>query len=95
MKNIYFALVESTALLAFAETTEDQVAQIEARMAETKARLNLTDEQAERLEPVFWDSREKRLALMAKHGITRDSRSSGKDWNPSISCCQKRHGQKK
>ena len=47
-------------------------------MAQTEARLNLTDEQTEQLEPILLDHMEKRLAVMKKHGISQDSRSSGK-----------------
>ena len=37
-----------------------------------KNRLNLTDEQSEKFEPIILDQWEKRLAVMKKHGINRD-----------------------
>lgn len=46
--------------------------------SQLKARLNLTDEQTEQLEPILSAHMEKRLAVMNKHGISQDSRSSGK-----------------
>lgn len=42
-----------------------------------KVRLNLTDEQAEKFEPIFLDNKEKRLGVMKKYGIKRDSASFG------------------
>jgi len=38
-----------------------------------KNRLNLTDEQSEKFEPIILYQWEKRLAVMKKHGINRDS----------------------
>ena len=43
-----------------------------------KARLNLSDKQAEQFEPIFLGHIEKRLGVMEKHGINRDFRSFGK-----------------
>ena len=43
-----------------------------------KNRLNLTDEQSEKFEPIILDQWEKRLAVMKKHGINRDSSLSEK-----------------
>jgi|TARA_A100001234_G_C12622284_1_gene384365 hypothetical protein len=43
-----------------------------------KDRLNLTDEQAEKFKPIILYQWEKRLAVMKKHGINRDSSLSEK-----------------
>ena len=43
-----------------------------------KNRLNLTDEQSEKFEPIILDQWEKRLAVMKKHGINRDPSLSEK-----------------
>ena len=43
-----------------------------------KNRLNLTDEQSEKFEPIILYQWEKRLAVMKKHGINRDSSLSEK-----------------
>ena len=46
--------------------------------AKLKARLNLTDEQAEQIEPILMAHIEKRMGVMQKHGISQGARSSGK-----------------
>ena len=43
-----------------------------------KNRLNLTDEQSEKFEPIILYQWEKRLAVLKKHGINRDSSLSEK-----------------
>ena len=46
--------------------------------AKLKARLNLTDEQAEQVEPILMAHMEKRMGVMQKHGFSQGARSSGK-----------------
>lgn len=43
-----------------------------------KDRLNLTEEQSEKFEPIILYQSEKRLAVMKKHGISRESNLSKK-----------------
>jgi len=57
-----------TALPA-AQTEEDRAAQFEARIAETKARLNLSDEQIEQLTPILESGFEAQMVVLEKNGI--------------------------
>jgi len=66
-------IVASPAALA----EEDRAAQIEERIAETKARLKLSDEQIEQLTPVLKSSFEAQMAVLEKHGIDLENRDSG------------------
>ena len=43
-----------------------------------KDRLNLTEEQSEKFEPIILYQQEKRMAVMKKHGISRESNLSKK-----------------
>ena len=43
-----------------------------------KDRLNLTEEQSEKFEPIILYQREKRMAVMKKHGVSRESNLSKK-----------------
>lgn len=54
--------------------TDEQIAQIEERMAETRERLNLTDAQKEQLEPILRDSAEKRLVVLTSYGFSEGVR---------------------
>jgi hypothetical protein len=54
------------------QLSEDQRAQIEQRLADVRARLELTPEQSERLQPILRESFEKRLALRESHGLAGD-----------------------
>jgi len=56
-------------VLPAAQAQEDRAAQFEERLAETKARLNLSDEQVEQLTPIFWSGFEAQMAVLEKHGI--------------------------
>ena len=71
-------LVALIGLPVVADANDDRHAQIMAQVSDVKARLNVTDEQAEQLEPIFLDSSEKRFAVLEKYGISGDMRSSGK-----------------
>ena len=57
-----------TALPA-AQAEEDQAAQFEERIAETKARLNLSDEQVEQLTPILVSGFEAQMVVLEKNGI--------------------------
>lgn len=65
------------AALPAAQAEEDRAAQFEERIAETKARLNLSDEQLEQLTPVLKSSFEAQMAVLEKHGIDLENRESG------------------
>ena len=54
--------------------TEEQIAQIEKRMAETQERLNLTDTQKEQIQPILRDSLEKRMAVLKSYGFSEGTR---------------------
>jgi hypothetical protein len=53
--------------------SEEQRAQIEQRLGEIRARLELTPEQAEQLQPILRESFERRLALLDEHGVSREN----------------------
>ena len=57
------------AALPAAQAEEDRVAQFEERIAETKARLKLSDEQVEQLTPVLRSGFEAQMAELKKYGI--------------------------
>jgi hypothetical protein len=52
--------------------TEEQRAQVEQRLADVRARLDLTPEQESQLQPILRGSFEKRIALLNAHGLTRE-----------------------
>ena len=54
--------------------TEEQITQIEQRLAETEKRLNLSPNQKEQLEPIFRNSIEKRMTVMKSYGFSEGSR---------------------
>jgi hypothetical protein len=54
------------------QLSEEQRAQIEQRLGEIRARLELTPEQADLLQPILKESFEKRLALLDEHGVSRE-----------------------
>jgi F0F1-type ATP synthase membrane subunit b/b' len=51
----------------------DRAAQIEQRMEEAKARLNLSEEQLDQMAPVLEKSMEKRQAIFSNYGIDLES----------------------
>ena len=68
--------------LAFAaipatQAEEDRAAQFEERIAETKARLNLSDEQLEELTPILRSGFEAQMAVLEENGI--DLQNEGPD----------------
>ena len=65
--------------LAFSETDsvvgpENASAALEDMFAETKARLDLTDEQVEKVTPILQSSFESRRAILLEYGIDIESR---------------------
>ena len=54
---------------AIAQTETDQVSQFEQRIAETKTRLNLSDEQIEDIKPILKTSFEAKAAVLNEYGI--------------------------
>lgn len=52
--------------------TEEQRAQIERHVEEIRARLNLSEEQRVRLEPVLRRSFEQRAEVLQRYGVSRD-----------------------
>ena len=80
MKHIWtiaLLLVTGIGVLPAAWSEEDRIAQIEGRIAETKARLKLSDEQIERLTPILKSGFEAQMAVLEKHGIDLENRGSG------------------
>ena len=64
------------AALPAVQAEEDRAAQFEARMAETKARLNLSDEQVEQLTPILRSGFEAQMAVLEKNGIDFQNENS-------------------
>lgn len=62
-------LVLAIAALPAAQAEEDRAAQLEERIAETKARLNLSDEQVEQLTPIVVSGFEAQMAVLEENGI--------------------------
>jgi len=55
--------------LPVAQSEEDRAAQFEERITETKARLNLSDEQVEQLTPILKSGFEAQMVVLEKNGI--------------------------
>lgn len=47
----------------------ERLAQLQERLNEAKERMKLTDEQVERMRPIFREGMEKQMAVLEKHGI--------------------------
>ena len=80
MKSMYIAvltLLVGTVATPASWAEVDRVAQFEERIAETSERLNLSDEQIERLRPVLKSGFEAQMAVLADHGIDLENRNSG------------------
>ncbi len=86
MSILSLLIVSATLTFSFnaqSQETEDPIAKLENRIAETKKRLNLTPEQEEQLTPIIEKSMDERLALLEKHGFKRDQGAERK--RPSFS----------
>ena len=74
MKN-WMALVTMFGLLASLTTSQaqqvdpDRLAELEARIEQTKQRLNLTDEQAVQIEPILESNFHASMLILESHGI--------------------------
>ena len=80
MKNLCIAvltLLAGPAAMPVAWAEDDRVAQFEERIAETKERLSLSDEQVEQLTPVLKSGFEAQMAVLHKYGINLEDRNSG------------------
>ena len=62
---------------ATAAAEDDRAAQLEERLAETKARLDLTDEQIEQITPILEAGFDAQMAVLDKHGIDLQDRTDG------------------
>ena len=54
---------------------EDRAAQVEQRIEEARTRLDLTDEQLDRMAPVLEESMEARRRILSSYGIDLEDRS--------------------
>lgn len=54
---------------ALPQNREDAKERIAQQVEETKRRLNLTEDQAEKAKPIMRDSFQKRVEIMKKHGL--------------------------
>jgi hypothetical protein len=52
---------------------DDRSAQVEQRMAEARARLNLSDEQVDQMTPVLEQSAAEQRAIMESYGVDMDN----------------------
>ena len=71
-------LLTLSPLAVAAELSEEQQAKLQERMAETRARLELTDEQVEQMQPVMQSATEAQQAILQRYGIDLDDPSSNK-----------------
>lgn len=55
------------------ELSEEQRARFEARIEEARSRLELTEAQKTQLEPVLRKDFERRIEILRKHGVTRET----------------------
>ncbi len=62
-------VVASLEAIAQSRLTEDQIAQLEQRMADTQARLKLTEEQQVQIKPILKEREEARRSVLEKHGV--------------------------
>jgi hypothetical protein len=71
LTNAVFMTVVVVSPLTLAQ--DDRAAQVEQRMEETKARLNLTDDQFVQIAPVLKNSMEAQRRILSKYGIDPES----------------------
>ena len=65
------------AALPAVQAEEDRAAQFEEQLAETKARLNLSDEQIEQLTPILRSGFEAQMAVLKENGIDLQNEDPG------------------
>jgi hypothetical protein len=63
------ALIAMLAVGSLAIAGEDRAAQAQEQMKKTIERLDLTDEQIDRVKPILEDARASRQAIMGKYGV--------------------------
>ena len=67
------AFSESTSAVEVTTANEDPPAALEEMFAETKDRLDLSDEQVKKIEPILQSSYESQQAVLQKYGIDIES----------------------
>ena len=75
--NLLLPLLLSALLSSHAIADENQFGDIEQRIANTKARLNLSDEQVEAITPIIEANVEKQLAVLDRYGVDLEERAAG------------------
>jgi hypothetical protein len=68
---LMMGLLILSAIASQAQPTDEQIAQVQERMAEMRERLELTDEQVAELEPIITTAVQHQQAVMEKHGVLR------------------------
>lgn len=69
---ISLAAMASAAQAQERQFTEEQIAEIEARIKATRARLQLTPEQEEQIAPILIENFKERVAVLQAYGFSRD-----------------------
>jgi Spy/CpxP family protein refolding chaperone len=64
--------------LVLAAPTAEQSAQLEERLSEVRARLELTDDQVARLEPIMAASLDRQFAVLERYGIDPTGAGGGR-----------------
>ena len=70
---VIFAAMAAVMASATTHAQDDRAAEAEERMEQAKARLNLTDEQADQMAPVLESSIEARREILANYGVDLES----------------------
>lgn len=71
------ALIAMLAVGSLAVAQDDRAAQAQKQMEQTIERLDLTDEQIERVKPILEETRASRQAIMARYGVDPDGGAVG------------------
>jgi LAS superfamily LD-carboxypeptidase LdcB len=75
---LMMGLLILSAIASQAQPTDEQIAQVQERMAEMRERLELTDEQVAELEPIITTAVQHQQAVMEKHGVSESGSGSGR-----------------
>lgn len=77
MKSILVAISLITLVLAgsLASANEDLATRLDERMQEAKARLNLSDEQIDRMAPILEDAMSTQRDILTRYGIDPENRN--------------------
>lgn len=76
LRNLLIPLLLGTFVSASAFAEESNFGDIEQRIADTKARLNLSDEQVDAITPILEENVEKQLAVLERYGVDLEQRGS-------------------